>query len=114
MAGSASCGTPPAATAWTAIRSSSTCTGPAAWAGRPGDHRRESDLLGQALDGWQAAALAGLTGEWAARIRAALYGERSELLARRAEAQLRLGRYDEVVDELRGPVSEDPIAEGLV
>jgi DNA-binding SARP family transcriptional activator/Tfp pilus assembly protein PilF len=83
-------------------------------AGRAGDDQREADLLGQALDGWQATALAGLTGEWAARIRAALHGERSELLARRAEAQLRLGRYDEVVDELRGPVAEDPTAEGLV
>jgi tetratricopeptide (TPR) repeat protein len=87
--------------------------GEARAAGRRGDHRSAADLLDRALAGWQAVALAGLRGPWAARMREALQRERLELFAQRAEAELRLGRYQALVDTVRPLLTEHPTMEAL-
>jgi DNA-binding SARP family transcriptional activator len=79
-----------------------------------GEDERAVDLLTRALADWQALALAGVPGQWAQRVRGSLANERLELIARRAETRLRLGRHAEVVEELRGLVAEHPHAEGLL
>ncbi|GIJ67154.1 AfsR/SARP family transcriptional regulator [Virgisporangium ochraceum] len=75
---------------------------------------RAADLLGRALREWQSVALAGVPGSWATRMREALHGERLDLLALRAEADLRTGRHATVIDDLSGPVAEHPTAERIV
>jgi DNA-binding SARP family transcriptional activator len=78
-----------------------------------GDDRLSADLLGSVLLDWSPVALAGLTGDWAARVRDGLHRERLDLVAERAEALLRLGRHDEVVSEVRPLLVEHPDAEAL-
>ncbi len=78
-----------------------------------GDDALAADLLGAALAGWSPAPLAGVPGEWADRTRAALAREGLDLHARRAEANLRLGRHAAVVEDLRPLVAEQPGAENL-
>jgi DNA-binding SARP family transcriptional activator/tetratricopeptide (TPR) repeat protein len=78
-----------------------------------GDDEAAAALFGAALDGWSAEPLAGLSGEWAARTRAALVAERLDLYAERAGSQLACARYAEVVDELRPVLAERPAAEGV-
>jgi DNA-binding SARP family transcriptional activator/tetratricopeptide (TPR) repeat protein len=79
-----------------------------------GRDRQAADLLREALADWQPDALAGVPGAWAARVREALDRERLDAMAQRGQADLRLGRHDEVADEL-GPVAADhPAVEPLV
>ncbi|WP_181320389.1 BTAD domain-containing putative transcriptional regulator [Saccharothrix carnea] len=81
---------------------------------RAGDDKSSAGLLRQALAGWEPIALAGLPGDWAARVREALHRERLDLLADLAEARLRLGFADAVVEELRPVAAEHPTAERVV
>lgn len=76
-----------------------------------GDDNGAVELLRQALAGWEPVALAGLPGGWAARVREALHRERLDLLAELAEARLRLGCPDEVIEQLRPVAAEHPTAE---
>ena len=82
--------------------------------GKAGDLPQAADLFAAALAGWQAEPLAGVSGEWAARVRDGLQAEQLDLLAERIDADLGMGRYGEVVDELRGLVAQHPTAEQLV
>ena len=82
-------------------------------AARVGDTHRAADLFAAALAGWQSEALAGVSGEWPARMRDVLHAERLDLVAQRADADLGLGRHAEVVDELRELVAQHPTAEEL-
>ncbi|MBL7255879.1 AfsR/SARP family transcriptional regulator [Paractinoplanes lichenicola] len=70
-------------------------------------------LLRRALAGWEPVALAGLTGAWAARVRETLQRERLDLIAEAAEAEVRLGRPEAVVDQLRTVAAEHPTTERL-
>jgi tetratricopeptide (TPR) repeat protein/DNA-binding SARP family transcriptional activator len=79
-----------------------------------GDERGAVDLLQQALAGWQRTTLVGVSGAWADRIRDLLHRERVDLLTQRAELNLGLGRFGDVVDELRPVVADEPAAETLV
>jgi DNA-binding SARP family transcriptional activator/tetratricopeptide (TPR) repeat protein len=70
-------------------------------------------LLRAALASWEPVALAGVPGEWAARVRDGLRRERLDVLAARVDADLHLGRHAELVEELRAVVTEHPTAEEL-
>ncbi|MFC3743551.1 BTAD domain-containing putative transcriptional regulator [Paractinoplanes deccanensis] len=79
-----------------------------------GDGKLAADLLRQAVAEWEPVALAGLPGDWAARVREALHRERLDLLAEEAEAQLRLGCPEAVVERLRPVAADHPTAESVV
>jgi DNA-binding SARP family transcriptional activator len=83
-------------------------------AARLSNPRRAADLFTAALAGWEVDALAGVAGEWPARVRDGVLAERLDLVAERADADLGLGRHAAVVDELRGLVTQHPTAEELV
>ncbi|MFJ2033828.1 AfsR/SARP family transcriptional regulator [Streptosporangium sp. NPDC087985] len=71
-------------------------------------------LLREALSLWDGAALADLPGAWAARTRETWSGQRLDAAAHWAQAELRLGRHDEVIGPLRELVAEHPFTEPLV
>ncbi|WP_203794683.1 AfsR/SARP family transcriptional regulator [Actinoplanes derwentensis] len=62
---------------------------------------------------WQGEPLAGMTGDWADRVRAGLASERLTLLGAHAHALLGLDRPHDVVEVLAGAVVEYPGAEQL-
>jgi DNA-binding SARP family transcriptional activator len=77
------------------------------------DEERAASLRG-ALDLWRGPPLAGLTGDWADRVRTGLVQQRVVALAEWSEVMLRLGRPAVVVEELQHRLTEYPIAETLV
>jgi DNA-binding SARP family transcriptional activator/tetratricopeptide (TPR) repeat protein len=79
-----------------------------------GDDDHASRLLLGAVDGWDDEALAGVPGDWAARVRDALARERLDVLTRLGRSALRLGRAEEVADRLAPFAAEYPTVEGLV
>jgi DNA-binding SARP family transcriptional activator/Flp pilus assembly protein TadD len=76
---------------------------------RPDDERAR--LLGEALDLWRGEPLADLPGEWPARMRASWEEERLDAAVARAQAELRLGRPDEVIGSVRELVAGHPLKE---
>jgi DNA-binding SARP family transcriptional activator len=81
--------------------------------GSAGDKERAAALR-EALDLWQGPPLAGLTGDWAARVRDGLEQQRVAALAEWADVALRLGRPAMVVDEMQQRLTEYPFAEPLI
>jgi DNA-binding SARP family transcriptional activator/tetratricopeptide (TPR) repeat protein len=71
-------------------------------------------LFRAALCGWQDEPLAGVTGDWAARVRAGLQRERLDVLGECLDADLLLGRDAQVTEELHRLVVDHPTAEALV
>ncbi|WP_169948517.1 AfsR/SARP family transcriptional regulator [Microbispora sp. H11081] len=70
-------------------------------------------LLAEAVELWRGAPLAGVPGDWAARMRYGIEQEFVGALAIRAQAHLRQGRPDIVVAELTPLVPHYPLAEPL-
>ncbi|MFE2429269.1 BTAD domain-containing putative transcriptional regulator [Streptomyces sp. NPDC059373] len=79
-----------------------------------GDDEHAADLLREALALWQADALSGVPGHWAEGMRTRLDGQRATALQLYHDAQLRLGRHDEIVAGLRELTADDPLDERLV
>jgi DNA-binding SARP family transcriptional activator len=71
-------------------------------------------LLRDALDLWRGAPLADLPGGWAARMRDSWQKQRLDAVVQWANAELRLGRPDDVIDTVRELAADHPRAEGLV
>jgi DNA-binding SARP family transcriptional activator/tetratricopeptide (TPR) repeat protein len=80
--------------------------------GRDGDEQAGA-LLMEASSLWRAAPLAGLSGQWAERVRHGLARERLTMLTERFEVELRLGRHSAVIGPLSDLLSSNPTAEPL-
>jgi tetratricopeptide (TPR) repeat protein/DNA-binding SARP family transcriptional activator len=76
---------------------------------RPDDER--AGLLRAALDLWRGEPLADLPGEWPARMRDSWEGERLDAAIAWAQAELRMGRPDEVIGPIRELVAGHPLKE---
>ena len=63
---------------------------------------------------WRGTPLAGLPGDWPARFRERLERQRLDLLVERADVEMRLGRPDAVIEELRDALAEWPLCELLL
>lgn len=81
---------------------------------RAGRDEEAAALLRQALAGWRGQPLAGLPGDWAGRMRAALAQERLQVLIDCFDVELRLGHHARLTGELAAAVAEYPLAEPLV
>ncbi len=79
-----------------------------------GDFEQASDLLREADLLWHGQALAGLRGDWAARMRDALSEERRSATLDRVGYELELGHHADLVGELRELLVQDPLDETLV
>jgi DNA-binding SARP family transcriptional activator/tetratricopeptide (TPR) repeat protein len=76
---------------------------------RPDDERAR--LLREALDLWRGEPLTDLTGEWPARMRDSWEEERLDAAVAWAQAELRMGRPDEVIGPVRELVAGHPLKE---
>jgi DNA-binding SARP family transcriptional activator/tetratricopeptide (TPR) repeat protein len=80
-----------------------------------GDDEQAVTLLRTAEALWRGGqALAGLPGEWVARLRAILEEERRAVIAQRIELELRLGRHGMLAGELHRLTDEYPLDEKLI
>jgi tetratricopeptide (TPR) repeat protein/DNA-binding SARP family transcriptional activator len=79
----------------------------------PDGVQRAAALLRDACSLWQGTPLAGLPGDWAARVRVGLDQERLSLLVERYTVELRLGEHTAVVDPLAALLPEFPLVEPL-
>lgn len=82
-------------------------------AGRPGGGRQAAALLAQACELWSGPPLAGITGDWAERMRVSLEHERLALLTERFAAALRHGEHETVIGPLAEALAAHPLAESL-
>jgi DNA-binding SARP family transcriptional activator/tetratricopeptide (TPR) repeat protein len=78
------------------------------------DPQWAADRLHEVLASWQPVALAGVPGDWVARVRGDLHRERLGVLAEWAAVALRSGHASAVIDDLREPVGQYPDSEELV
>ena len=69
---------------------------------------READLL------WRGQALAGIRGDWVARMRHSLDEERRAAIVKRIECELELGHHADLVGELRHLLAQYPLDEALI
>ena len=69
---------------------------------------READLL------WHGQALAGIRGDWVARMRHSLDEERRAAIVKRIECELELGHHADLVGELRHLLAQYPLDEALI
>jgi DNA-binding SARP family transcriptional activator len=79
-----------------------------------GDHDHAASLLREADGLWRGQALAGITGDWVARIREGLEEERRAAIVERVACELELGRHADLVGELRLLLAQYPLDETLV
>jgi DNA-binding SARP family transcriptional activator/tetratricopeptide (TPR) repeat protein len=79
-----------------------------------GDHDHAALLLRQADGLWRGQALAGVRGDWIARMRDGLEEERRAAILERVACELRLGRHADLVGELRHLLAQYPLDETLV
>src|SRR5215472_10110766 len=79
-----------------------------------GDHDHAATLLREADGLWRGQALAGIRGDWIARMRDSLEEERRAAILERVGYELELGRHAELVGELRHLLAEYPLDETLV
>ncbi|MFF3951541.1 BTAD domain-containing putative transcriptional regulator [Streptomyces sp. NPDC001902] len=77
------------------------------------DDDETARLLGHALEMWRGEPLAGLTGLWAEGTRARLERERIEALLLHHEVQLRGGRHEEILPQLRELAADHPLDERM-
>jgi DNA-binding SARP family transcriptional activator len=82
-------------------------------ADRLGDHACASDLYARALDMWRGPAFADMTSYAIQDAAAALNEQRLLAIEGKAEADLQLGRYDEVIAELSSASAAHPLRERL-
>lgn len=82
-------------------------------AGSGGDHERAAGLFAEALALWRGPALADVTDDLAATTRQLLGEERVTAAEARLEAQVALGRFDDVLRELEPLLTDHPYRERL-
>jgi DNA-binding SARP family transcriptional activator len=82
-------------------------------AGSGGDHERAAGLFAEALTLWRGPALADVADDLAATTRALLGEERVTAAEAHLEAQVALGRFDDVLGELDPLLAEHPYRERL-
>ena len=78
-----------------------------------GDYAHASALLREADGLWRGQALAGVRGDWIARMRDSLEEERRGAVLERVECDLELGRHADLVGELRHLLAQYPLDETL-
>ncbi|MGW4382470.1 AfsR/SARP family transcriptional regulator [Kitasatospora sp. NPDC004531] len=83
-----------------------------------GDERQRDDevraaTLAEALRLWRGEPLAGLSGAWAAQVRASWHRRRLDAAVRWAQAEFRLGRATAVISAVPDLTAEYPLAEPL-
>ena len=79
-----------------------------------GDYEQAAGLLREADGLWRGQALAGIRGDWVARMRDALEEERRAAILERVGCELELGRHADLVGELRHLLVQYPSDETLV
>ena len=79
-----------------------------------GDYDHAAVLLREADGLWRGQALAGISGDWVARMRDSLEEERRARILERVECELELGRHADLVGELRHLLAQYPLDETLV
>jgi DNA-binding SARP family transcriptional activator/Flp pilus assembly protein TadD len=71
-----------------------------------GDYDHAALLLREADALWRGQALAGIRGDWVARMRDSLEEERRAVILQRVECELELGRHQHLVGELQGLLAQ--------
>jgi len=79
-----------------------------------GDYDHAASLLREADGLWRGQALAGIRGDWVARMRDSLEEERRAAILERVECELELGRHADLVGELRQLLAQYPLDETFV
>ena len=79
-----------------------------------GDHDQAATLLRQADELWRGPTLAGLDGDWVARMRGSLEEERRAAILERVECELALGRHADLVGELQHLLALYPLDETFI
>src|SRR6516165_7100418 len=79
-----------------------------------GDHDRAATLLREADGLWRGPALAGIDGDWVARMRDSLEEERRAAILERVECELALGRHATLVGELHHLLAQYPLDETFI
>ena len=79
-----------------------------------GDYDHAATLLREADALWRGQALAGIRGDWVARMRDSLEEERRAAILERVECELELGRHADLVFELRGLMAQYPLDETFI
>ena len=78
------------------------------------DHETAVKLLTEASEMWRGQALAGIRGDWVARMRDSLEEERRAALVERIACELELGRHADLVGVLGGLLAQYPLDETVV
>jgi tetratricopeptide (TPR) repeat protein/DNA-binding SARP family transcriptional activator len=79
-----------------------------------GDYDHAAVLLREADGLWRGQALAGIRGDWVARMRDGLEEERRAAILERVECELELGRHADLVGELRHLLAQFPLDETFI
>jgi DNA-binding SARP family transcriptional activator len=79
-----------------------------------GDYDHAARLLREADALWHGQALAGISGDWVARMRDSLEEERRAVLLERVDCELELGRHADLIGELRGLLAQYPLDETFI
>jgi DNA-binding SARP family transcriptional activator/tetratricopeptide (TPR) repeat protein len=79
-----------------------------------GDFDHAAHVLRDADALWRGPALAGIRGDWVARMRDSLEEERRAAILERVECDLELGRHADLVGELRGLLAQYPLDETFI
>jgi DNA-binding SARP family transcriptional activator len=79
-----------------------------------GDHDQAAALLREADGLWRGPALAGIDGDWVARMRDSLEEERRAAILERVECELALGRHADLVGELHHLLAQYPLDETFI
>jgi len=79
-----------------------------------GDYDHAASLLREADGLWRGQALAGIPGDWVARMRDSLEEERRGAILERVECELELGRHADLVGELRHLLAQYPLDETFI
>jgi DNA-binding SARP family transcriptional activator len=79
-----------------------------------GDYDHAAVLLREADGLWRGQALAGIGGDWVARMRDGLEEERRAAIAERVDCELELGRHADLVSELRHLLTQYPLDETFI
>jgi tetratricopeptide (TPR) repeat protein/DNA-binding SARP family transcriptional activator len=79
-----------------------------------GDYDHAAVLLREADGLWRGQALAGIRGDWVARMRDGVEEERRAAILKRIECELELGRHADLVGELRRLLAQYPLDETLI
>src|SRR5260370_11093504 len=79
-----------------------------------GDYEHAALLLREADGLWRGQALAGIRGDWVARVRDSLEEERRAAILGRVEWELELGRHADLLGELRHLLAQYPLDETFI